>query len=85
MLRVLALVSRPYEWWKLALLVGSVVCYLVLFGLPLTRTIFALDVSNPAALMVAFACGAVGLVLIEIAWRKAGSAPAGLRRLFSWR
>src|SRR5690606_37282316 len=34
---VLAVVARPYQWWKVILLAGSVLGYVVLFSVPLTR------------------------------------------------
>lgn len=65
---VLAIVARPYNWWKAVLLVVSVVAYLVLFTVPFTREFFALDPSNIALTGAAFVCGAVGIVLVEVAW-----------------
>ncbi|WP_280460860.1 HAD-IC family P-type ATPase [Nocardia carnea] len=65
---VLAIVARPYNWWKIVLLVVSVVAYLVLFTVPFTREFFALDPSNIALTTAAFVCGAVGIVLVEVAW-----------------
>ena len=43
---MLALVARPYTWWKLVLIGGSVVAYVILFAWPFTREFFALDPSN---------------------------------------
>ena len=60
---VLAVVARPYTWWKLLLIGGSVVAYVILFAWPFTRDFFALDPSNVAATTSAFVCGAVGIVL----------------------
>ncbi|WP_280507919.1 HAD-IC family P-type ATPase [Nocardia flavorosea] len=65
---VLAIVARPYNWWKIVLLVVSVLAYLVLFTVPFTREFFALDPSNIALTTAAFLCGAVGIVLVEVAW-----------------
>ena len=63
---VLAVVARPYTWWKLLLIGGSVVAYVILFAWPFTRDFFALDPSNVAATTSAFVCGAVGIVLVEV-------------------
>ncbi|WP_051164503.1 HAD-IC family P-type ATPase [Nocardia testacea] len=65
---VLAIVARPYTWWKVVLIAVSVVAYLVLFTVPSTREFFALDPSNPRLTVAAFVCGAVGIVLVEVAW-----------------
>lgn len=65
---VLAIVARPYTWWKIVLLTVSVVAYLVLFTVPFTREFFALDPSNIRLTTAAVVCGAVGIVLVELAW-----------------
>ena len=65
---VLALVARPYVWWKIALIAGSVLGYLVLFTIPFCRTFFKLDPSNVALTTTAFVVGAVGIVAVEAAW-----------------
>ncbi|UGT60718.1 cation-translocating P-type ATPase [Nocardia asteroides] len=64
---VLAIVARPYVWWKVLLVATSVLAYVLLFSLPLTREFFLLDPSNPRLTAAAFGCGAVGVVLVEIA------------------
>ncbi|NKV58662.1 HAD-IC family P-type ATPase [Rhodococcus hoagii] len=64
---VLAVVARPYTWWKIVLIVGSVLGYVVLFGFSFTREFFKLDPSNVAATTGALLIGLVGVVLVEIA------------------
>ncbi|MEV0360616.1 HAD-IC family P-type ATPase [Nocardia sp. NPDC050697] len=64
---VLAIVARPYVWWKVLLIGASVLAYLLLFSLPFTREFFLLDPSNPRLTAAALGCGAVGIVLVEIA------------------
>ncbi|MCQ4118033.1 HAD-IC family P-type ATPase [Rhodococcus tibetensis] len=80
---VLAVVARPYVWWKLVLIFGSVAAYLVLFALPFTRTFFELDPTNVAATTSALACGLVGVVLVEVAWWVTGRLHGEHRRLFA--
>ncbi|MFJ2838912.1 cation-translocating P-type ATPase [Nocardia sp. NPDC087230] len=65
---VLALVARPYVWWKVVLIAASVLAYIALFTIPFTREFFKLDPSNPRLTLAAFVCGAVGIVLVELAW-----------------
>ncbi|WP_336085967.1 cation-translocating P-type ATPase [Nocardia sp. SSK8] len=65
---VLALVARPYVWWKVVLIAVSVLAYVALFTIPFTREFFKLDPSNPRLTLAAFVCGAVGIVLVELAW-----------------
>jgi cation-transporting ATPase E len=65
---VLAIVARPYVWWKVVLIAASVAAYVFLFTVPFTREFFKLDPSNLALTGAAVACGVVGIVLVEAAW-----------------
>ncbi|MDR7171533.1 cation-transporting ATPase E [Nocardia kruczakiae] len=79
---VLAIVARPWNWWKIALIAGSVAGYLILFTVPFTRHFFKLDPSNAELTGVAFACGAVGIVLVEVAWWVTAMVTGEQRHLF---
>ncbi|MTE13974.1 cation-translocating P-type ATPase [Nocardia aurantiaca] len=65
---VLAIVARPWNWWKILLVAGSVAGYLILFAVPFTRHFFKLDPSNVALTTSAIVCGGIGIVLVETAW-----------------
>ncbi len=65
---VLAVVARPYQWWRVALVAFSAVGYLVIFALPLAREKFMLDPSDPAITMPAVLIGLVAAALIEASW-----------------
>ncbi|WP_433561942.1 HAD-IC family P-type ATPase [Nocardia sp. CA-151230] len=65
---VLAIVARPWNWWKILLVAGSIAGYLILFAVPFTRHFFKLDPSNIALTTLAVVCGGVGIVLVEVAW-----------------
>ncbi|MFQ6326307.1 HAD-IC family P-type ATPase [Nocardia sp. CWNU-33] len=65
---VLAIVARPYVWWKIVLITSSVVAYLFLFTVPFTRHFFKLDPSNIRLTTAAIICGAIGIALVEAAW-----------------
>ncbi|MFD4181665.1 HAD-IC family P-type ATPase [Rhodococcus sp. NPDC058514] len=80
---VLAIVARPYTWWKVLLIAGSVAGYLVLFGFSWTREFFELDPSNVGATTTALVCGAVGIVLVEASWWISGAIHGEKRRLFA--
>jgi len=80
---VLAVVARPYVWWKIVLIVGSALGYVVLFGFSFTREFFKLDPSNVTATTGAFAIGLVGVLLVEIAWWVTGRIHGEHRRLFA--
>jgi cation-transporting ATPase E len=66
---LLAIVARPYTWWKIALIAAMAALTTVMFTAPLTQQIFDLDPSNPRFTMIAVVSAAVGIVLMEAAWR----------------
>nr|WP_245551510.1 HAD-IC family P-type ATPase [Gordonia rhizosphera] len=65
-LYVLAVVARPYNWWKIVLLVVSVAAYVVIFTWPFTQDLFKLDSSNLQMISVALTSAAVGIVGVEL-------------------
>nr|WP_296768370.1 HAD-IC family P-type ATPase [Rhodococcus sp. (in: high G+C Gram-positive bacteria)] len=79
---VLAVVARPYVWWKIALIIGSVVGYLILFAVPFFRTFFKLDPSNVALTTTAVVIGGIGIVGVEAAWWIGAALRGEKRRLF---
>ncbi|MEZ2122493.1 MULTISPECIES: HAD-IC family P-type ATPase [unclassified Corynebacterium] len=82
---VLAVVARPYQWWRIALIVGAAVAYVTIFAIAPLAHLLLLDTSNHQLLLHALAVGGVGASLIEVAWwigqRRAGMAP----RVFAFR
>ncbi|MFZ2528101.1 MAG: cation-translocating P-type ATPase [Rhodococcus sp. (in: high G+C Gram-positive bacteria)] len=80
---VLAVVARPYQLWKIVLLIGSVLGYVVLFTVPFCREFFALDPSDVGYTTIAFVCGAVGVFLVEVSWWVSGRLHGERRRLFA--
>ena len=80
---VLAVVARPYVWWKLVLIGGSVAGYLILFALPFTREFFKLDPSNVAATTLAITLGAIGVVLVELSWWISARLHGEKRKMFA--
>lgn len=65
---VLAVVARPYQWWRLALVVACGLAYAVIFCIPLAREKFLLDPSNIALTSVALGIGLLGAAVIEALW-----------------
>lgn len=65
---VLAVVARPYEWWRVALVIASGLAYVMIFSLPLARKEFLLDPSNVAVTSAALGVGVLGAAAIEAAW-----------------
>ncbi|MBV8787027.1 MAG: cation-translocating P-type ATPase [Mycobacterium sp.] len=65
---VLAVVARPYQWWRVALVIVSGLAYVVIFSTPLARKAFLLDPSNVAVTSTALGIGLVGAAAIEATW-----------------
>jgi cation-transporting ATPase E len=80
---VLAVVARPYSWWRIALVAVSALAYVVIFALPLAREQFMLDPSNIALTTVALVIGLIGAAAVEVSWWVHGRVIGDGRRL--WR
>ncbi|OBK90966.1 magnesium-transporting ATPase [Mycolicibacter sinensis] len=65
---VLAVVARPYQWWRLTLVVCCGLAYVGIFAIPLAREKFLLDPSNVALTSLALGVGALGAAAIEAMW-----------------
>jgi cation-transporting P-type ATPase E len=83
MVWVLAVVARPYEWWRVALVATSGLAYVVIFSIPLAQKAFLLDSSNIALTSMALGIGLVGAAAIEVIWWVQGRILGERRRL--WR
>jgi cation-transporting ATPase E len=79
---VLAVVARPYEWWRVVLVTVSGVAYVVIFSIPLAQELFMLDVSNVAITSMALGIGLVGAAIIEVLWWVQGALMGERRRLW---
>jgi cation-transporting ATPase E len=80
---VLAVVARPYEWWRVGLVAVSALAYVVIFSIPFAREQFMLDPSNAALTAMALGLGIVAAGLIEVIWWVQGKM-LGVRRQL-WR
>ncbi|UXA17307.1 cation-translocating P-type ATPase [Mycobacterium sp. SMC-4] len=80
---VLACVARPYEWWRVALVVISASAYLVIFSIPAARELFILDASNVQVTSMALGVGLAGALAVEVIWWAQGAVLGQRRRL--WR
>lgn len=65
---VLAVVARPYQWWRVALVVASGLAYVVIFAIPAARKAFMLDPSNLEITSTGLAMGLLAAGLVEVAW-----------------
>ncbi|MDO5067985.1 MAG: HAD-IC family P-type ATPase [Propionibacteriaceae bacterium] len=65
---VLAVVARPWVWWRLGLVIFAYVFYTAMFLLPFAQEQLQLDLSNPGTIAVGLIAGLIGAMLVEIAW-----------------
>ena len=87
---VMITISRPYEWWKILMIVGCLAATAAIFLAPLElnigtvhlqlQEVFFIDTGNPAMLSTGFLLGAIAIVLIEIIWWVTGHVTHGERR-----
>ncbi|WP_238421176.1 HAD-IC family P-type ATPase [Gordonia sp. 'Campus'] len=74
---VLAVVARPYNWWKVILLTCSAGAYVLIFAWPFTQDLFRLDSSNWHMNSVALVSAAIGIVCVEVVSRVVPRVLAG--------
>jgi cation-transporting ATPase E len=79
---VLAVVARPYQWWRVALVAVSALAYIVIFSIPLAQEKFMLDPSNVALTSTALGIGVLGAAIIEASWWIQGALTGERRRLW---
>ncbi len=80
---VLAVVARPYQWWRIALVLVSFGAYLLIFSLPLAREKFMLDPSDAEITGTALTIGVLAAAAIEGLWWLEGRMLGEPRRV--WR
>ncbi|WP_276060337.1 cation-translocating P-type ATPase [Mycolicibacterium celeriflavum] len=80
---VLAVVARPYQWWRVALVAVSGLAYVVIFSIPMAQELFMLDISNVKTTSIALAIGLVAAAAIEAIWWGQGAVLGEPRRLWS--
>ncbi|WP_405797878.1 cation-translocating P-type ATPase [Streptomyces sp. NBC_01506] len=66
---VLAIIARPYTWWRVGLVVAMGFCFLLVLAVPALQHFFALKLVGTTMPWTAVAIAAVGGVLLEVAWR----------------
>lgn len=66
---VLAIIARPYTWWRVALVLAMAFLFLVVLVVPWLQTFFALKLVGTTLPWAAVAIAGVGGVLLEVAWR----------------
>jgi cation-transporting ATPase E len=82
---VLAVVARPYEWWRVALVTVSGLAYVVIFSIPVAQKTFMLDPSNVEITSIALGIGLIGAAAIEVIWWVQGRILGERRTLWKQR
>ncbi|HEY3750692.1 MAG TPA: HAD-IC family P-type ATPase [Pseudonocardiaceae bacterium] len=62
----LALVARPYTWWRAGLVAVMVLAFVVTVAIPFTRHFFALGFANTVNDLVAFGIGVAGAAVLTV-------------------
>lgn len=65
---VLACVARPWNPWKIALVILPLIGYSIIFNWNVTQDLFILDSSNTTMMVQASIIGLIGAVLVEALW-----------------
>ncbi|WAC92531.1 cation-translocating P-type ATPase [Mycobacterium sp. Aquia_213] len=65
---VLAVVARPYQWWRVALVAACGLAYVAIFSIPLAQEKFLLDPSDLTLTSTALGIGVLGAAAIEATW-----------------
>ncbi|MFI6103745.1 HAD-IC family P-type ATPase [Streptomyces sp. NPDC051310] len=66
---VLAIIARPYTWWRIALVAVMGGAFLVVLVVPWLQNFFALRLVGTTMPWTAAAIAAVGAAVLELAWR----------------
>ncbi|MFI0784840.1 HAD-IC family P-type ATPase [Streptomyces lydicus] len=66
---VLAIIARPYTWWRVALVVAMGAAFLVVLVTPSLQHFFALRLVGTTMPWAAVAVAAVAAALLEVSWR----------------
>ncbi|GGR65664.1 HAD-IC family P-type ATPase [Streptomyces roseolus] len=66
---VLAIIARPYTWWRIALVAAMGGAFLLVLAVPWLQDFFALKLVGTTMPWAAVAVAAAGAALLEAAWR----------------
>ncbi|MBP2474381.1 cation-transporting ATPase E [Crossiella equi] len=65
---VLAVIARPYVWWKVVLLLVMAAGFAFAILIPFGQRFFDLDPEHVPTLLMSFLVAGIGMLLIELAW-----------------
>ncbi|MEU2537254.1 HAD-IC family P-type ATPase [Streptomyces iakyrus] len=66
----LAIIARPYTWWRILLVLTMAVSFAVVLVVPYLQTFFQLKLVGVAAPWTAVACAAVAGLVLEFVWAR---------------
>ncbi|MFF4186990.1 cation-translocating P-type ATPase [Streptomyces sp. NPDC001691] len=66
---VLAIIARPYTWWRVALVVAMGVAFLLVLAVPWLQHFFALKLVGTVMPWTAVGIAVVGSAVLELTWR----------------
>ncbi|MCF2529435.1 cation-translocating P-type ATPase [Yinghuangia soli] len=69
---ILAIVARPYTWWKIALIAAMGCGYLLALWVPFLSDFFALYPDNLPNWGIAVGTGVAGMFILELGWHVSG-------------
>ncbi|WP_031081523.1 HAD-IC family P-type ATPase [Streptomyces sp. NRRL WC-3549] len=69
---VLAIIARPYTWWRAALVVSMGLCFLVVLAVPWLQHFFALKLVGSVMPWTAVAVSVVAAAALEATWKLVG-------------
>ncbi|MEU9063553.1 HAD-IC family P-type ATPase [Streptomyces sp. NPDC048430] len=69
---VLAIIARPYTWWRIALVATMGLCFLIVLAVPWLQDFFALKLVGTTMPWAAVGIAVVAAAVLELAWRMVG-------------
>ncbi|MFJ3145851.1 HAD-IC family P-type ATPase [Streptomyces halstedii] len=69
---VLAIIARPYTWWRVVLVASMGLCFVVVLAVPTLQHFFALKLVGSVMPWTAVAISLVAAAALELAWRLVG-------------
>uniref|UniRef100_A0AAU3GWN8 Cation-translocating P-type ATPase n=1 Tax=Streptomyces sp. NBC_01401 TaxID=2903854 RepID=A0AAU3GWN8_9ACTN len=69
---VLAIIARPYTWWRVTLVATMGACFVVVLAVPWLQKFFALKLVGVTMPWTAVAISVVAAAVLELAWRMVG-------------
>ena len=66
---VLAIIARPYTWWRVVLVAAMGLGFLLVLVVPWLQTFFALKLVGMTMPWIAVGISAGAAVVLELAWR----------------